>query len=555
MMILEGSLMNVITAEIYSGRLGIEDELIEFVEQTGTASPLTLENIEKFPPPFILPGLVDGHIHIESSMLTPTRFGQIAVSHGTTSVISDPHEIANVIGIPGLRFMIEDGRNSPINVYYTAPSCVPATDFETSGGSVNSNAIERLLKIEDIVALGEMMNYPGVVNGDKEILAKIDEAKKAGKPIDGHAPGLTGPDLCKYVKAGITTDHECSTMDEAVEKSRLGMKIQVRQGSAARNLPDLLGIYGTHGVMTVSDDRGPCEMLEGHMDSHLKLLLKNGIPFTDAIRSMTINPCEHYGIGSGALVPGRLADIVVLDDLLEFKVNSVYVRGKRMFADCTLPPVEPRKLDYTPKAPSFSLEDLMIKSEIEGARYKVRVMEVADGRITTGKGEGILETRDGHLIPNIDEDILPLVVIDRYEGKRIGKGFVRGFGIRNGALCSSIAHDSHNIICVGSDYKQMERVVKRVSRTGGIGAVSGIMLAFLPLPEAGLMSTEHVNDVAEDLTWVKDIVKLSGCSLESPVITLSFLSLLVIPELKLSDRGLFDSGSFNFVDVIMEKVE
>jgi len=212
-------------------------------------------------------------------------------------------------------------------------------------------------------------------------------------------------------------------------------------------------------------------------------------------------------------------------------------------------------MNYTPKALAFSLEDLMIKSEIEGAQYRVRVMEVADGRITTGKGEAILESQDGHLIPDIDEDILPLVVIDRYEGKHIGKGFVRGFGIRNGALCSSIAHDSHNIICVGSDYKQMERVIRRVSRTGGIGAVSGIMLAFLSLPEAGLMSTEHVQEVAEDLTWVKDIIKLSGCPLESPVITLSFLSLLVIPELKLSDRGLFDSDSFNFIDVILEKVE
>ena len=555
MIILEGSLVNVITAEIYSGRLGIEDERIEFVEPTGPASPLTLESIKKYPPPFILPGLVDAHIHIESSMLTPTRFGQIAISHGTTSVISDPHEIANVLGIPGLRFMIEDGRNSPINIYYTAPSCVPATDFETSGGSIGSNAMERLFKIEDMVALGEVMNYPGVINGDREILAKINEAKKAGKPIDGHAPGLTGQDLCKYVRSGITTDHECSTLDEAVEKSRLGMKIQVRQGSAARNLPDLLGIYGTPGVMTVSDDRGPCEMLEGHMDSHLKLLLKNGIPFIDAIRSMTINPCEHYGIEAGALVPGKLADIVVLDDLQEFKVRSTYVKGKKLFGDGTLPPVEPRKLNYRPKAPSFSLEDLMIKSDIEGARYKVRVMEVTEGRITTGKGEGVLETRDGHLVPNIEEDILPLVVIDRYEGKHIGKGFVRGFGIRNGALCSSIAHDSHNIICVGSDYTQMERVIRRVSRTGGIGAVSGIMLAFLPLPEAGLMSAEHVEEVAEDLTWVKDIVKLSGSTLGSPVITLSFLSLLVVPELKLSDRGLFDVDSFNFVDVLLEKVQ
>ena len=516
---------------------------------------MTVKNVEKSPGPFILPGLVDGHIHIESTMLTPSRFGQIAVSHGTTSVISDPHEIANVTGIKGLKFMLVDGKNSPINIYYTVPSCVPATDFETSGGRIDARTVEKLLTLKEFVALGEMMNYPGVLGGDNEVMEKLEAARHAGKPVDGHAPRLTGKKLARYVGAGISTDHECTTLEEALEKARLGMKIQVREGSAAKNLGDLTGIYGLPGTMTVSDDRHPGELMKGHMDTLLKLLLKSGVPLLEALRSMTLNPCEHYGINAGALVPGRLADIAVVENMGKFNVMATYVKGEKIYEGGGLPTVEVARLDYIPLIRPITARELMVKADDEDSTYRVRVIGVKDGQITTEELEEELRAEDGYLLPDRDRDILPLVVIDRYEGKHVGKGFVKGFGIKKGALCTSIAHDSHNIICVGSDYEQMERVIERVMGIGGVGTVSGIMLAFLPLPMAGLMSDLPVDEVVEDLTWVRDIIRLSGCKLRSPVLTLSFLSLLVVPSLKLSDRGLFDTNSFNFIDVIIERIK
>ncbi len=406
--------------------------------------------------------------------------------------------------------------------------------------------------MKDFVALGEMMNFPGVLSGHPEVLAKIEAAKKAGKPVDGHAPMLSGKELSKYIRPGISTDHECSSVEEALEKIRLGMKIQVRQGSAARNLENLLQIYSFHGTMTISDDRHPGEMLEGHMNSHLKLLRSKGVPLVDALRSMTINPCAHYGINSGSLVPGKQADIVVMGDLKNFKVLTTYVRGMKIYDGQTLPPVEPEKIKYKPTLRSMDASELMIPVGEDGT-YRVNAIEVKDGTIETGKDEGTVEGRNGYLLPNPDHDVLPLVVIDRHEGRHVGKGFVRGFGIRNGALASSIAHDSHNIICVGSDHEQMLRAVNRLSDTGGICALSGPVQAFLPLPIAGLMSPRSCDKVAGDLKWIKDIVRLTGCTLSSPVITLSFLSLLVVPSLKLSDRGLFDSEKFLFVDAIIEK--
>ena len=461
MTLLEGHILNVITGEVYPGKLEFTGEMIEQVERTGEALTLTKTNLAKIPGPFILPGLIDAHIHIESSMLTPSRFGQVVVSHGTTSVISDPHEIGNVMGTEGLKFMIADGRNSPINIYYTVPSCVPATEYENSGSVISLNEVSELLRSDDFIALGEMMNYPGVLSGDPEVMGKIKAAQKVGKPVDGHAPLLSGKDLCKYISAGITTDHECTNISEAVEKARKGMKIQVRQGSAAKNLKDLLEMYKYPGVMTVSDDRHPQDLLEGHMDVHLRSLLENKVPFLEALRSMTINPCEHYGIRAGALIPGRLADIIMVEDMTKFKIIQAYVRGKKVYDGGGLPPVEPIKLDHRPKVRKVTAEDLMIKVDEEGSIYKVRVIGVTDGQITTVKTEGTLRSKDGFLVPNIEEDILPIVVINRYGGNTIGKGFVHGFGIKNGALCSTIAHDSHNIICVGSDYEFMERVIKR----------------------------------------------------------------------------------------------
>ncbi len=557
---LAGNIVDVIRRKVYPGIIRTQVGLIQSIERTDKAVELTAGGTEGMNGPFLLPGFVDGHIHIESSMLTPSRFAETVLPYGTTGVVADPHEIANVMGLEGMAYMREDAGRTPLRFHWTVPSCVPATNFETSRGRIGSDDIKKLLESDAYVALGEMMNYPGVLNKDPEVMAKIEAARDLGKPIDGHAPLLTGEDLGVYISAGISTDHECSRITEAMEKAKLGMTIQVRQGSAAKNLSSLIDIYSSFDVMTVSDDRHPGDLMKGHLDSHLRDLVEQGADLASALRSVTIVPCEHYGINAGALEPGRLADIVAVRDLQSFRVMESYIGGEQVYGRNINWNSDPLPLDHQCRTHDISPEMLVIGSrKNEEKESRVRVIEVQDGELITEKYIARAKVKNGEILADTDNDILYLSVVDRHEGKNIGMGFVKGFGFRNGALSSTIAHDSHNIICVGTDRKTMYQAINMIKENGGIcvrnnsetlhNGASKISSIYLPLPVAGLMSTRPCREVTSNLNGIRSQLGKMGCCLASPIITLSFLALLVIPKLKLSDRGLFDVESFKFVDV------
>ncbi len=554
---LYGNIVNVMTAEIYPGCVRFDNGVITEVE--------ALEELpeETEAERYLLPGFIDGHIHIESSMLCPSRFAAAVVPQGTTTVVSDPHEIANVLGIDGIAYMREDASRVPLRVAFTAPSCVPATPFETAGATLGHEAIEALLAANDMVALGEMMNYPGVVHDDPEVLAKLDAAKHANKPIDGHAPLLSGADLCKYIAAGISTDHECSTFDEALEKARLGMRIQMREGSAAKNLEALIGLAEHCDCLMVSDDKHPGELVHGHLNATVKKARALGLDLFSALRMVTILPARHYGLNGGALAPGRDADIIVVSDLDELTPREVYIGGERVAVD---------------GEPTFSAKPLTLKNtiELEGTdpsrfriaapqnaqeeRIEVRVIHAEGSQLVTKATTAALPVRDGALLPDVDADVLELAVVERYGGGNIGLGFVEGFGLEHGALASTVAHDSHNIVTVGTTDEDIALAVKTVADLGG-GLVAvertaeGVKKTTVPLPVAGLMSTDPVERVAAQLDTLHNHTRALGCTMGSPFMTLSFLALLVIPELKLSDRGLFDGTQFSFVDLFLEEAE
>ncbi len=532
---LKGNLVDVIAEDIYPVEITF-DKTIKSVKKIGEEQPY-----------YILPGFIDSHIHIESSMLCPSRFAEAVIPHGTTCTVSDPHEIANVSGIEGIAYMISD--TTVLKVYYTAPSCVPATVFETSGAVITSDDIKELFKKYDLAALGEVMNFPGVVSGDEEVIKKIAAARTYSKPIDGHAPGLTGVNLEKYVAQGISTDHECTTLKEAQEKQELGMKIMIREGTASKNMKDLLGL-DYDNCFLVSDDLHPEDIVKGHVDALLRKAVSHGIDPVKAVKMATINPAEHYKLNTGAVTAGNPADIVVVDDLKEFSVKKVFIDGKLVAADGnSLFSVEPILLQNTFQVEHKSPEDFYITAESD--TVNVRVISVVEGQLYTKAEEAALTCHQGVVKPDTDQDILKLVVVERYGHGNIGKGFITGFGLKEGALASSVAHDSHNIIAAGvSDQCIAEAVNTVIDIKGGI-ATCGEEKVFLELPVAGLMSYEPAQEVAETHERVQEYAKNLGCTLENPFMQLSFLALLVIPELKLSDKGLFDSQRFEFVDVIL----
>jgi adenine deaminase len=533
---IRGNLVNPFTEEIYPAEIKIKDGVIECVKQ-----------IEGKFNQYILPGFIDAHIHIESSMLTPSRFAEVVVPHGTTSVISDPHEIANVLGIEGIKYMIKDASSVPLNVFFTAPSCVPATPFETSGAVISSKEIDELLEDDEIVALGEMMNFPGVLADDPEVMAKIAASKMHKKPVDGHAPLLTGNDLCKYIAAGISTDHECTVADEVIEKRKLGMKIMLRQGSSAKNLADLIGAGGD---FIVSDDKHPEDLLKGHADSMLKEAVELGEDPIKVIKMVTINPAAHYNLNTGLTAPGKSADIVIVEDLKNFNVKEVYIRGKLVANDGkALFSVKPLKLESTFKINSKKPEDFEISSSKK--EEKVRVINVMDGQLLTEESEAVLPVVNGKIEPDMENDILKIAVLERYGHNRMANAFVHGFGLKKGAIASSVAHDSHNIIAVGINSQDMaDAVNKLVENNGGLVAVSNGNYHSLRLPIGGLMSTKSAEDVALKLENLHNTLDDMGCKLASPFMTMSFLALLVIPKLKISDKGLFDVEKFGFVGVL-----
>lgn len=495
---------------------------------------------------YLLPGLIDSHIHIESSMCTPGAFAVAAVSRGTTSVISDPHEIGNVLGIKGVEFMIDDSKNVPLKFFFGAPSCVPATDYETSGASIDAEDIKLLLEKPEIKYLSELMNFPGVINNNREVWEKIDIAHKAGKPIDGHAPGLKGEDLRKYVAAGISTDHECSTLEEAEEKISLGMKIQIREGSAARNfdaLKTLLRKYPTK-VMLCSDDLHPEMLVKGHINLLVARLVSEGFDLFDTIKSCTYNPALHYGLNTGIIKPGMPADFIIVDNPGKMNVLETYIEGEKVFDRGKV------LFEYGGASPANRFNSSKLSEEdikTVALTDKLRVIRAFNGQLYTG--EEIDSTILGEEVkPNTSVDLLKIVVKDRYKNSAPSVGYIRGFGLKNGAFASSVSHDSHNIVCVGTNDEDIVAAINSiVEMKGGLAFANGKEINSLPLSIGGIMSDRPVAEVAEKYQKISDRVKACGCEMDAPFMSLSFMALLVIPELKISDKGLFKLSSFSRV--------
>jgi len=536
---IEGQIVDIHHRRIYPGQLVIKDHLIKEVKE-----------VKKAPEHYILPGLIDSHIHIESSMTTPGSFASAAVSRGTTGVVSDPHEIANVLGIEGVKFMIRDSKKVPLKFWFGAPSCVPATSFESSGAVIDAEDIEELMILPDIKYLAEMMNFPGVIFNDTEVHRKIDIAKKLGKKIDGHAPGVTGDNLRKYISSGITTDHECSNITEAREKINLGMKVLIREGSAARNLAALKELIKTDPgmVMLCSDDLHPEMLLKGHINKLVAQLISEGFDVFDVIRSCTLNPVEHYGLEAGLLQPGQPADLIIADDLAKMNVIQTWIDGRRVFENGKV------LFDYngSESLNKFNSSAISIKNlEIPKLFRKLRVIEAFDGELIT-KGIEWIPGDNCFVYSDIKSDILKIVVKDRYNDTPPVCGFIRGFGLKEGAFASSVAHDSHNIICVGANDRDIVSATNEIVRIrGGLAVSHEGKISSLQLPVAGLMSDKPVSEIALRYESLSDLVKSLGSKLSAPFMTLSFMALLVIPELKLSDRGLFDGKEFKHVSLFV----
>ncbi|MBR4446887.1 adenine deaminase [Methanobrevibacter sp.] len=564
-------ILDVISDTIYPARITIENGI--FTEVT----PITIDETSFVDVKgLMIPGFIDSHIHIESSMITPAQFAKIAVRHGTTGVVCDPHEIANVLGIEGIEAMIENASKVPFNFYFTAPSCVPATSFETSGAILDSSDIEYLLKKDEIVALGEMMNFPGVINGDEEVLKKLEFAKQYGKPIDGHAPLLSREDLDEYLKHGISTDHECSNILEALEKKMKGMKIMVRDGSSAMdmeclfNIDEGISLLENEGPMTipfrdiferkvysplfdfiVSDDKHPNDLIKGHLNLSIKKAVSLGIDVLKAINMVTINPAYHYNLNCGVITEGAKADFIIVDSVYDCNVLKTYIGGECVFdGENVLFEVPEFESKNTINASKKTASDFDI--HYEGDECEVNVIECFDGDLLTKRTTAKLSVENGIVQPDIYQDVLKIAVVERYGGNTVANAFIKGFGLKKGAIASSVAHDSHNIIVVGYNSEMMANAVNQViDDKGGIAVVSEDFNDSLPLPIAGLMSDEDAFDVADKLGILHNMTKALGCQLEAPFMTMAFMALLVIPSIKISDKGLFDGDNFEFIDVII----
>jgi len=537
---ISGKIVDLHKMRIYAGEVTFEEGRIISIEETGTA-----------PEVYIMPGLVDAHVHIESSMVTPSHFAVAAVKQGTVSVVSDPHEIANVMGIDGVYFMLDNAETVPLMFSFGAPSCVPATTFESSGAAIGPDEIKLLLNDERIGFLAEMMNFPGVVYGDETVALKLKIARDAGVVIDGHAPGLTGEELKKYVDSGISTDHECSTLEEALEKISLGMKILIREGSAAKNLDSLASLLDSYPdmVMLCSDDLHP-EMLEkGHINRLVSRLVNAGYDMFNVLRAASVNAAEHYGLKTGLLRQGDRADFIVVDNPRNMKVMQTWINGKMVFDGVrTLFGPGPVGKINNFNCNRILPKEISVKRDGDG----MRVITAVNGELITGSV--VLDAGNEPTVRSRpEEDILKIVVKERYNDAPPSMGFIRGFGLKKGALATSVAHDSHNIIAVGvTDGEITEAVNAVVDAGGGMAVVSDRDCEILRLPVAGIMSDMPVSAVASNYLRLTETAKRLGCTLDAPFMTLSFMALLVIPELKLSDKGLFDGKTFRFVPLFTE---
>lgn len=534
----KGQLVDIFEARIYPAIIRIENRIISDIREVDSA-----------PDQFIMPGFIDAHVHIESSMLIPSEFARLAVVHGTLATVSDPHEIGNVLGVEGVKYMIENGKKVPFYFNFGAPSCVPATSFETAGAEISARDVESLLEMEEVKYLSEMMNFPGVLNGDPEVMAKIRSARSLGKPVDGHAPGLMGPALEKYIRAGISTDHECTTYDEGLEKLKKGMKIIIREGSAAKNFDALIDLIDGHSdrLMFCSDDKHPDSLVEGHINTLAARAVAKGKDLFKVLRAACFNPVEHYGLESGLLRKGDPADLIVVADLKSFKVKETYIKGALVAENgrTNINSVKEEPINHF-HCDEISTGDIGLKVSTD----RIRVILAEDGQLITKEVEDTVRIHKGQAICDVDKDILKLVVVNRYEKAPPAIAFIKGFGLKEGAIASSVAHDSHNIIAVGVDDASIVKAINEIIRLkGGISYASENRSGVLPLPVAGLMSVEDGYEVAEKYSMLDAKAKELGSDLASPYMTLSFMALLVIPELKLSDRGLFDGRTFSFVDV------
>ena len=500
---------------------------------------------------YLCPGFIDGHVHIESSMVSLSEYARAVVPAGTTAVVTDYHEIANVLGIEGILYMMRSSRGLPLDVFVMLPSCVPATPMETAGAILEAADLVPLLGEEAVIGLGEVMNFPGVINADHAVMAKI--AACSGLPIDGHAPGLTGRELDAYIAAGVESDHECVSAEEAAEKLAKGMFIYIREGSTARNLETLLPIVNLANAgrcIFVDDDRQPKDLLdEGHMDFILRKAVRSGLDPITALRMVTINTAQRFGLRDrGGIVPGWRADLVVLEDLEAFKVLQVYKGGERVVEDGAFMPDVPPGLP-APGAMNIAWEK-MEGIEVQAAGAEMRIIEVIPDQIITRRATAKPTVEEGRVVCDISRDVLKICVFERHRGSgNVGVGFIRGFGLREGALASTVAHDSHNLMVVGVSDSDILAAARAVERMGGgqVVVIGGEVVAELPLDVAGLMSTLPLRDVRDRVKGLQEAARRVGCMLADPFMTLSFMALPVIPELKMTDRGLFDVGTFSHV--------
>ncbi len=540
-MLIKSNLIDVVSKETYPAEITIENNTI-----------VSIKRINETLHTYILPGFVDAHVHVESSMLVPTEFARIAVTHGTVGTISDPHEIANVLGVAGVNYMIDNAKQVPFHFYFGAPSCVPATNFETAGAVIDSNDIDQLLARPEILYLAEMMNFPGVIHQDEEVLKKLASAKKHGKPIDGHAPGLMGDEMRHYFNAGITTDHECFGYMEALEKLQHGVKVLIREGSAAKNFETLISLLKDYPeqIMFCCDDKHPDNLIESHINDHVKRALKEGHDLYHVLRAASYNVVKHYNLPIGLLQVGDSADFIEIDNLKDFTILKTYISG-------TLVAENGLSFLKSVNAPIVNNFNCSLKTaddfKLKGEGDKIRVIEVLDGQLVTN--ELCIESFvvNGFAESNIEEDILKIAVVNRYSDTPIAKAFIKNIGLKHGAIASCVAHDCHNIVVVGTNDEDMCKAVNLIiNAKGGISLANKEEAMVLELPIAGIMTNQPAEVVAEAYTKLDKRAKALGSKLRAPYMSLSFMALLVIPELKLSDKGLFNGKTFQFTDVFVK---
>ena len=535
---IQGQIVDIQNRRIFAGEITVENgKIISIIEKKHEVKS------------YIMPGFIDSHIHIESSMLVPSEFAKIAVLHGTVATISDPHEIANVLGSTGVYYMIENGKKVPLKFHFGAPSCVPATNFETAGAVIDSEGIAALMASPDIYYLAEMMNYPGVLFDDTEVLKKIEWAKHFNKPVDGHAPGLRGEAVKKYISAGISTDHECFSFEEAEEKLSLGMKVLIREGSAAKNFEALIDLLPNNyeNMMFCSDDKHPDDLIVGHINLLCARAVAKGIDVFKVLQAACVNPVYHYKMNVGLLKQNDAADFIIVENLVDFKVHQTYINGQLVANDGEsfvdhVPFETPNNFNIVAK----TIEDF----QISGSGSKIRVIEALEGQLITNEIHHKPLIIDGQLVSDTENDILKMAVVNRYENTVPAIAFIKNFGLKKGAIASSVAHDCHNIVVVGTSDEEICNAVNLIIKNrGGVCTVNGAKNKMLPLPVAGIMSDKNGWETGKLYQEIDAMAKELGSNLKAPFMTLSFMALLVIPDLKLSDKGLFTGKTFSFVDL------